>query len=178
MAHLEKKGLPANPNHTVAQLSAKAEQVVTESFAPSAMEKVGFGKHGDATLGQVVQEHPSYIQWRRTTMAEDDSCSWRLKRLVLFAESKQTIAAGKGYPKPPGQNMAGPKEADANSLTSSDFSVVSSVKGEAPSSSSSAKTPTASASEAENMQLRKEVQDLKDLAADLSWQTGRSKNRK
>ena len=52
-----------------------------------------FGKFSNLSYQEVATNHPSYVTWCRTTLAEDDQTSWRLRRFVHY--TIQVEAAGR-----------------------------------------------------------------------------------
>ena len=57
--------MKVSSNMTISQLISKGEEQIHSQFEPESNELVGFGKHGDMTYAQVMEQHPSYIQWER-----------------------------------------------------------------------------------------------------------------
>lgn len=76
-------------NMTIAQMVALGEKTIYAKFEPHDQELVAFGKYANLTYQQVAFQHPSYLQWIKTTALESDNPHWRLLRLHRWAEMQQ-----------------------------------------------------------------------------------------
>ena len=76
-------------NMTIAQMVALGEKTIYAKFEPHDQELVAFGKYANLTYQQVASQHPSYLQWIKTTALESDNPHWRLLRLHRWAEMQQ-----------------------------------------------------------------------------------------
>ena len=83
---------------TIAALTAKGERAICQKYPPQGGEKVGFGKHGDLSLDQVIAQFPSYVNWCRETIQDAEDPYWKMERLVPYADQRQSHKdQGKGY---------------------------------------------------------------------------------
>ena len=166
---MEMEGIGHGNHETMAMLYSKAEQALTERYEPVGSELMKFGKYANISYQEVIEMYPSYTSWCRTTLAEEDQTSWRLKRFVMFAN--QTEAAKKTMMKS-GRAQTEPTEDKGTSISCSRSDSHFSVVGG--SSSQTAMQETMN----ENAALKSEVAELKEMLLDATQQTGRSKNRK
>ncbi|CAK9075395.1 Retrovirus-related Pol polyprotein from transposon TNT 1-94, partial [Durusdinium trenchii] len=83
----ESKGIKVGPNNTIPKIYAKVEAHLTKTTPATAADRVNFGKHGDLTYGQVLQEHSSYMQWA-IQIHKEETTDWRLARLATWGESQ------------------------------------------------------------------------------------------
>ena len=60
-------------NMTIAQMVALGEKTIYAKFEPHDQELVAFGKYANLTYQQVAFQHPSYLQWIKTTALESDN---------------------------------------------------------------------------------------------------------
>ena len=81
---LADQGVHPSTNMTIAQLMNFGEKEITQRFEPTETEYVGFGKHGNLTYAQIVDQHPSYLTWATKEVQESDDPGWRLVRLVRW----------------------------------------------------------------------------------------------
>lgn len=86
---LQKESIPISQNATIAQMFNAAEKTITEEYEPQGSELLGFGKFGNKTMQEVLEDHPSYVQWVRQTAEESDTSHWRLLRFAKWTSQKQ-----------------------------------------------------------------------------------------
>ena len=174
--------MKVSSNMTISQLISKGEEQIQSQFEPESNELVGFGKHGDMTYAQVMEQHPSYIQWVITTARESDSPHWRLKRLAQWSSQQRSSQAVNRSSKTQAGNTKGSSSVGSCSMVDPiDISTPPSSKGykEQDVQKELAQIETMKQELAEKM---KAVQD-KEIAlevekAELSYPSGRHKNRK
>ena len=77
------------PDATILQLYNHAEKVLHQRTPARSGELVGFGQHANLTYHQLAVAKGSYLDWCRETVRESDSCSWKMERLVEWADQHQ-----------------------------------------------------------------------------------------
>ena len=170
---------------TIATLVSRMEKLMHEEFEPTGDELVGFGKHGDLTMRQVVENHSGYIERCKTTVWEDTDHHWRMNRLVAYATRHQHATAVRAS-----QSMMkmGPGPPVASS--SDGYSMVSAAESTPAVTQSLLADVEAMKSQMGGMQaqyaqlmvkhedLQRENAELRKENAELTTTTARSKNRK
>lgn len=186
---LQEEGIKVPETATINQLFKLGEEKIYQGFPASGREKVGFGKHGDLTFQEVLNDFPSYVTWCQTTAREEERPYWRLHRLAKWAETQKSQSSGqKGYGGTSVQvfDMATQKPVV---LTEGDLAeweememertrtTIESKMGKLPGASKNTKG-RASDLESENQALRTKIMELEAAQADMELQTGRVKGRK
>lgn len=86
---LKTEEIPMSSNATIAQMFARAEEAITQRFEPKGNELMGFGKHGNMTFQETLDQAPGYATWCKTTVMETDDCSWHMKRFVKWLHMQE-----------------------------------------------------------------------------------------
>eukprot|EP00435_Cladocopium_sp_Y103_P028885 s1589_g7.t1 len=93
------QGVSVTENMTIAQIYAVLEVHVTLETPAVSTDVMNFGKHQNATYMEVLMEHPSYVTWAKTTVAESSDTCWRLRRFVEWANNTKPNDLNKMPPK-------------------------------------------------------------------------------
>ncbi|CAE7706670.1 unnamed protein product [Symbiodinium sp. CCMP2592] len=100
MEMLEEYALDYDKKQNSDQLRSKMLRHLMENLVPSTEANfMGFGKHSQATYGQVLATLPSYSEWCIKTESEEPECHWRLRRYARWAKNlsatqKQQVTRG------------------------------------------------------------------------------------
>lgn len=181
---LEENQITFNKSDTMAVLFAKGEAAIMKKFPPTRQEKVGFGKHADLTMQEVTRDHPDYVRWCRTTVAEAEMPFWRMERLVQYdnnlslqptktmpKSSKEVAltASKSGYAPAPPPHVSNWDQLEAMKAT---------AKAKALETAAASQPVIDMDSDEEKVRLRQKIAALEAENSDLHRQTARNKGRR
>lgn len=155
---------------TIPQIYGAAEKSITLQVPPHSADKMGFGRHGDLTYGEVKREHSSYCEWA-LKIYEEEEINWRLTRFVQWL--KNQAAEPELIP------VATPPSRKKGAMGTSPPSGKGYSKAVASSATESESwQPVTPESTSMLLEMKEELDALRKENADLYLQMGRSKSRK
>lgn len=158
-------------HQTIPQIYAKLEEKFTMETPPTAMDKVNFGKWADLTYGQMALNHKDYLAWcAQTFKDEGDNAHWRLVRLAKWFQMEQIMPStqtpmdgpprGSSHAGYPSQAAGKKSHSQPSDFSDSSFQAVEGVPSDT------------------ELQLMRQLEQLKKEKEELELMTGRVKSRK
>ena len=159
-----------SPNMTIPQIYGVAEKNITLQVPPHSADKMGFGRHGDLTYGEVRMEHASYCEWA-LKISEEEETNWRLARFVKWLKNQAAEPEMIPAVTPPSRKKAAPWTSPPSGKGYSKAMASSGTESEG----WQAVTPESTSM---LLEMKEELDALRKENADLYLQMGRSKSRK